>query len=98
MQVTSKNDVTVESAVEDAAITSIEVATDFHAVRDRTMAICAPLRVEDHVVQPVVDVSPPKWHLGHTTWFYEQFILKGAEGYKPAENHRRRRCAFWSWA
>ncbi|MEO5584894.1 MAG: ergothioneine biosynthesis protein EgtB [Flavobacteriales bacterium] len=81
MQVTSKNDVTVESAVEDAAITSIEVATDFHAVRDRTMAICAPLRVEDHVVQPVVDVSPPKWHLGHTTWFYEQFILKGAEGY-----------------
>jgi ergothioneine biosynthesis protein EgtB len=54
----------------------------FHAVRDRTVEICAPLRVEDHVVQPVVDVSPPKWHLGHTTWFFEQFILKEARGYK----------------
>ncbi len=47
------------------------------------MALCVPLRVEDHVVQPVVDVSPPKWHLGHTTWFFEQFILDPTEGYKP---------------
>ena len=54
----------------------------FHVVRDRTMAICAPLHVEDHVVQPIVDVSPPKWHLAHTTWFFEQFILKGTPGYK----------------
>ena len=54
----------------------------FHTVRDRTIAICAPLRVEDYVVQPIVDVSPPKWHLGHTTWFFEQFILKGTPGYK----------------
>ncbi|MEO8733945.1 MAG: ergothioneine biosynthesis protein EgtB [Flavobacteriales bacterium] len=53
----------------------------FHTVRDRTIAICAPLRVEDHVVQPVADVSPPKWHLGHTTWFFEQFILKATPGY-----------------
>ena len=30
---------------------------------------------EDYVVQPVIDVSPPKWHLGHTTWFFETFIL-----------------------
>lgn len=47
----------------------------YRAVRERTVSLCAPLRVEDHVVQPVVDVSPPKWHLGHTTWFFEQFIL-----------------------
>jgi ergothioneine biosynthesis protein EgtB len=33
------------------------------------------LNIEDYVVQPVVDVSPPKWHLGHTTWFFENFIL-----------------------
>jgi ergothioneine biosynthesis protein EgtB len=35
-----------------------------------------PLSVEDHLSQPTVDVSPPKWHLGHTTWFFETFILK----------------------
>lgn len=34
------------------------------------------MQTEDYVVQPIVDVSPPKWHLGHTTWFFEEFILK----------------------
>src|SRR3954468_10025244 len=46
------------------------------AVRQRTEAICEPLETEDFVVQPVADVSPPKWHIGHTTWFFETFILK----------------------
>jgi ergothioneine biosynthesis protein EgtB len=45
-------------------------------VRLRTEAICKPLHTEDYVVQPVIDVSPPKWHLGHTTWFWETFLLK----------------------
>lgn len=45
-------------------------------IRKRTEEICSPLEIEDYVVQPVVDVSPPKWHLGHTTWFFETFILK----------------------
>lgn len=45
-------------------------------IRNQTQSICSPLLPEDHVVQPIVDVSPPKWHLGHTTWFYETFILK----------------------
>lgn len=35
------------------------------------------MQTEDYVVQPIVDVSPPKWHLGHTSWFFETFILKG---------------------
>ncbi|MGB3616789.1 MAG: ergothioneine biosynthesis protein EgtB [Catalinimonas sp.] len=48
----------------------------YRAVRDLTVAICKPLRPEDHVVQPVVDVSPPKWHLAHTTWFFETFLLQ----------------------
>lgn len=38
-------------------------------IRRRSEEICAPLETEDYVVQPIVDVSPPKWHLGHTTWF-----------------------------
>lgn len=48
---------------------------DFKATRDLTLEICEPLKPEDFVVQPVVDVSPPKWHLAHTTWFFEVFIL-----------------------
>lgn len=48
----------------------------FQETRSRSERLCAPLKTEDYVVQPVVDVSPPKWHLGHTTWFFEEFVLK----------------------
>ncbi|NEM97809.1 ergothioneine biosynthesis protein EgtB [Pontibacter burrus] len=45
-------------------------------VRNRTELICQPLEPEDTVVQPIIDVSPPKWHMAHTTWFFEEFVLK----------------------
>lgn len=48
----------------------------YKAARMQTEELCEPLQPEDFVVQPVVDVSPPKWHLAHTTWFFESFILK----------------------
>jgi len=48
----------------------------YNAVRKYTEDICKPLLTEDYVVQPIVDVSPPKWHIGHVTWFFETFILK----------------------
>ncbi len=48
----------------------------FLETRKHSEIICEPLEIEDYVVQPIVDVSPPKWHLGHTTWFFEEFILK----------------------
>ncbi|MCM4160921.1 ergothioneine biosynthesis protein EgtB [Antarcticibacterium flavum] len=55
----------------------------FTETRRDTEKICSHLETEDYVVQPVVDVSPPKWHLGHTTWFFEEFVLKKyAEGYE----------------
>jgi len=44
--------------------------------------ICASLKTEDYVVQPITDVSPPKWHLGHTTWFFETFILLKEKNYR----------------
>lgn len=47
----------------------------YSAVRAHSVLICAKLQKEDYVVQPIVEVSPPKWHLGHTTWFFETFIL-----------------------
>lgn len=54
----------------------------YKSVRNYTAQICAPLQREDYVVQPIVDVSPPKWHLAHTTWFWEEFVLsKFKQGY-----------------
>lgn len=47
----------------------------YSATRYYTEFICEPLANEDYVVQPVDYVSPPKWHLAHTTWFFEEFIL-----------------------
>ncbi len=55
----------------------------FHNVRKHSEHICAPLETEDYVPQPVAFVSPPKWHLAHSTWFFETFILKPqAPGYR----------------
>lgn len=47
----------------------------YKTVRSHSLKICEGLKTEDFVVQPIADVSPPKWHLGHTTWFFETFIL-----------------------
>ncbi|HEY9339996.1 MAG TPA: DinB family protein, partial [Hanamia sp.] len=54
----------------------MKLLDQYLSIRKYTEEICAPLKTEDYVVQPVVDVSPPKWHIGHTTWFFETFILK----------------------
>lgn len=47
----------------------------FKTVRSRSEALCAPLETEDYCIQAMTDVSPPKWHLAHVTWFFEMFIL-----------------------
>jgi ergothioneine biosynthesis protein EgtB len=52
---------------------------EFLNVRKTTEDLCSPLSTEDYVVQPIDDVSPPKWHLGHTTWFFERVILHDFE-------------------
>ncbi len=48
----------------------------FHQIRNFTDSLCSGLEPEDYVVQSMADVSPTKWHLAHTTWFFETFILK----------------------
>lgn len=59
------------------------LATRYRDVRDTTARLCRPLAVEDYVVQTMPDVSPTKWHLAHTTWFFETFVL----GHRTAPRH-----------
>lgn len=50
----------------------------FKTVRNFSVSICKPLKTEDYVIQSMPDVSPTKWHLAHTSWFFEAFVLKNA--------------------
>jgi ergothioneine biosynthesis protein EgtB len=52
------------------------LALDYRKVRAQSEHLCAPLEIEDYGVQPMDDASPPKWHLAHTTWFFETFLLQ----------------------
>ena len=59
---------------------------NYRAIRRTTEALCAPLAAEDYVVQAMPDVSPTKWHLAHTTWFFETFVLvPHVAGYEPLD-------------
>ncbi len=56
----------------------------YRRTRGQTEWLCAPLEVEDFQLQSMPDCSPPKWHLAHTAWFFETFVLcPFAPGYKP---------------
>jgi ergothioneine biosynthesis protein EgtB len=60
------------------------LASRYRAARDRTEHLAAPLSAEDCQVQSMPDASPVKWHLAHTTWFFETFVLAPhAAGYEP---------------
>jgi ergothioneine biosynthesis protein EgtB len=57
-------------------LTPESLSSRYAAVRQQSIAICDPLAIEDYVIQPMEDASPPKWHLAHVTWFFETFLLK----------------------
>ncbi|HKX83823.1 MAG TPA: ergothioneine biosynthesis protein EgtB [Pyrinomonadaceae bacterium] len=61
----------------DVKRSSVEELKEFYTrVRAYTEELCEPLEIEDYIPQPIVDVSPPKWHIAHTTWFFEEMVLK----------------------
>ena len=63
------------------------LAERYSSVRGATLALAAPLAVEDQVVQPCPEASPTKWHLGHTSWFFERFVLCTQQrGYEPVDH------------
>src|SRR2546422_8200193 len=54
------------------------LAERYQDIRGFSVSLCEPLVAEDYVVQSMPDVSPTKWHLAHTSWFFETFILRNA--------------------
>ncbi|MDY7537387.1 ergothioneine biosynthesis protein EgtB [Undibacterium sp. RTI2.1] len=65
-------------------MTSINSHLNYTSIRNQTMSLAAPLSAEDCCVQAMPDASPVKWHLAHTTWFFETFVLESWElEFKP---------------
>src|SRR6266446_1836715 len=60
----------------------VTLAELYQTVRARTMQIVAPLEIEDYVIQTAEFMSPPRWHIGHTSWFFETVLKKYQPGYK----------------
>src|SRR5258707_1908154 len=63
-------------------VQALPISTLYSQVRARTLEIVAPLEIEDYVVQTAEFMSPPRWHIGHTTWFFETVLQKYLAGYK----------------
>lgn len=70
-----------------AAPAAGDLARRFAEVRRHSLALAEPLSPEDQCVQSMPDASPVKWHLAHTTWFFETLVLQaGASGYRPFDD------------
>lgn len=71
----------------DSLSVALTRAQRYRRVREASVALCATLQPEDTVVQSMPDASPVKWHLAHTTWFFEHFLLGRNSRYRPLHAH-----------
>jgi ergothioneine biosynthesis protein EgtB len=72
------------STVEKKVVPTTRSIIDLYkGVRARTMEIVAPLKIEDYVIQTAEFMSPPRWHIGHTSWFFETLLQTHKPGYQP---------------
>src|SRR5258705_9854186 len=60
----------------------LSITAFYQQVRARTMQIVAPLEIEDYVIQTAEFMSPPRWHIGHTSWFFETLLQAHQPGYR----------------
>ena len=72
----------VQTASTDIRSRQQRLCERYRAVRSFSERIMAPLEAEDCVIQSMPDVSPTRWHLAHTTWFFETFVLKPTPGFQ----------------
>src|SRR5438309_10480611 len=83
-----QTEVQLQAAPENSSVSDnrhVSLAAKFAATRAQTEKLAAPLSAEDCALQSMPDASPVKWHLAHTSWFFETVSLANQPGYKPAD-------------
>jgi ergothioneine biosynthesis protein EgtB len=76
-----RSDPSVGTAEQSVAV---DLETSFAAIRRQTEDLCTPLVTEDYIIQSMPETSPVSWHLAHTSWFFETFVLQPhLDGYQP---------------
>ncbi len=81
---------TVQTTTEKlGSLLDLDLLSRYEEVRNWTCRLVEPLSAEDQIVQSMPDASPTKWHLAHTTWFFETFLLSQLQGYKLFDSNYR---------